>query len=130
MGAAFYCGVWPGDDGGHFTRPPSGWPSWLTSRDRRAQEHGCPLDLDCDDYLPRGDRRAGVAKITHVTKAGKRWTVLAMHDYTGDDRPGSHSSFALEGEHAFEAAVHEARRWFPAVFARLQAAHVRIVEAG
>lgn len=128
---AFYCGVWPGDDGGHFIRPPSGWPSWLSSRDRRAQEHGCPFDdLDSDAYLPRGDRRAGLGKITHVTKGGKRWTVLALHDYTGDSRPGSHSTFALEGELAFEAAVHEARRWFPAVFARMQAAHVTITEWG
>lgn len=46
------------------------------------------------------------------------YTLLAWHDYTGDNRPGSNSVFIVEGEHAFLQMVAFFRIGCPAIFTR------------
>lgn len=50
------------------------------------------------------------------------WTALAMTDRTVDDRGGSNSVFFLHDSLTFEQALSEARRLFPVVVARIEAA--------
>lgn len=128
MSLAFYFGVWPGDDGGHFVFPPSGEPSWLDAHKAKAREHGCPFGAEDLDGTFTPPRRAGqgVVRFVHTTAGGKAWSVLAWHDYTGDSRPGSNSAIAIEGTHEYDAAMEIARRMFPDVFARLDRAEVEV----
>jgi hypothetical protein len=49
------------------------------------------------------------------------FTVMAMWDRTGDSRPGSSSTFVMEGTHAYPAMCRLASEAFPAVWKRLSA---------
>lgn len=59
-----------------------------------------------------------VYKLTH--EAG--WTMLGCWDRSVDTRPGSNSTFIIEGTHDFSAALEQARTAFPKTFARIIAA--------
>jgi hypothetical protein len=56
-------------------------------------------------------------------------TVLAIWERTVDARPGSHSTFVLEGHLDFGAAVQLAREAFPHVWSRLDAAGLCVAES-
>lgn len=47
------------------------------------------------------------------------WTILAVHDYTADHRPGSHSTFAFDALLTADEAMAAAHEHFPEVIARV-----------
>jgi hypothetical protein len=108
----YYCGQ--RDDKGHYI-----WPSDTGSREfdfRRDCESDAPFEnLDDDRWQPR-TRREGAALLTHIDG----WTIFGFHDYSIDDRMGSHSTFAARGTHTVEVMEQEARRLFPDVWARFK----------
>jgi hypothetical protein len=100
-GDAFYCGCWQ-QLGFYVFKPgmekmPFRWASGLDSR----------------RWQPRGASE-GEAKVTHLSG----WTILSFLDFSVDRRPGSHSTFALRGQHDYEHAISLARAAFPRVFER------------
>lgn len=102
---AFYCGCWR--QAGHYVFGPG----MRAVHGIRERELAKGLDAP---YVPKDTYKQGAAKLTHLTG----WTILAFADNTVDDRPGSHSTFALRGQHDFEGAVAVAQATFPEVFAR------------
>ena len=112
MSVVLYFGRWGGPGSGHDLHGPlGGWrpiPFPLT----RGQVDGgfCPGGANA----PREDQIEGLAALHHVD----RWTVLAFWDRSADDRHGSHSTFLVEGAHAFDEAGALARKAFPAVWSR------------
>jgi len=91
------------------------------ARPQPADATGCPNPHKLDTgFCPRtdeGERAQGRAALHWVTW-DRHVTVLAFWDRSGDPRPGSHSTFVLDGHHAFEEAVRHAEEAFPHLFAR------------
>lgn len=65
--------------------------------------------------IPRKEQVEGIRH--HLTDKG--WTLLSLWDRSGDSRPGSHSTFAILGTLTADEAEAEARRQFPAIWARI-----------
>lgn len=57
------------------------------------------------------------------------WTVLAMHDRSGDKRPGSNSVFLLNGHFKCADAWSVASEYFPEVCQRIEAARNEFLAA-
>jgi hypothetical protein len=123
-GACFYFGCWGGT--GHY----------LFTSDGRQASHQEGLDGPYLPICPRGCPRycsdmdrcqpQGLARLT----VEARRTVLDIWDRTVDSRGGSHSLFILPPGLDFAQAVQAARRHFPQIWARLDAAGVVVREAG
>ena len=129
---AYFVGVWPGDKAGHYCRTPDGVRVRASGRAPATPwaEQYSPLgDLpstrvawpECYDASPwstysrpETPQPEGVARV--VQRDG--WTLVSLWDRSADGRPGSHASIAFEG--ASPDALAEARRLFPAVFARIE----------
>lgn len=123
---AYFTGVWPGEQAGHccFTpdgqRPrhdvaPSPWaesPSKLYPLgDATPQGVAWP-----DRYSNAEGQPEGRARI--VRQGG--WTLVFVWDRSGDKRPGSHATFALQADLEPAEALDKARELFPRVFARIE----------
>lgn len=111
---AFYYGVWDPKYAGHFLYSPEGSRQGYTNRATPTFPFEI-YELDSDMYIASWDKRQGVARLTH--KPG--WTVVGIHDYTGDKRPGSLSLFILEGVHDLDRAVELAKKRFPGIWKRM-----------
>jgi hypothetical protein len=68
--------------------------------------------------------KQGEAKLHH--KDG--WTAIAFWDNSVDDRPGSTSTFVMEGEYDFDEALAIAKENFPSIFERYSFEVVNITE--
>lgn len=112
---AYYLGCWDGP--GHYLIREGG--AWVHYQERPTTLR----DLDCG-YAPKDENQPqGAANLVH--EAGQ--TILAFWDRTGDKRFGSNSAFLLPGTLDFDEAVAAARRAFPRIWARLDAAGVAVV---
>lgn len=114
MSSVFYFGCWGAV--GHYLWTPD--RRWVRSAgpfaDRDLDTPFCPsMTPDTRGRTPT-DQLEGVAALHH--RDG--WTVLSFWDRSVDSRGGSHSTYVLEGTHAFDDAVRLAREAFPAVWAR------------
>ena len=110
MGETIYYFGCHRDAGHHMWRPG------MDSMSMRAAAEMQPWGYNIDSGLcPKKTRRQGVA-VRHF-KDG--WTAIAFWDNTIDDRPGSHSTFLVEGQFSFEQMVEMAREQYPSVWARL-----------
>lgn len=72
--------------------------------------YGCLIN-----EVPKQQQVEGVRR--HLTDKG--WTLLSLWDRSGNERYGSHSTFAIQGEHPADEAEAIVRAAFPAVFARM-----------
>lgn len=103
-----------GTDAGHYV--------WRPGMQRVREAAPTPFDMHIPGaaqkldggYTPPMGYVEGAARLTHALG----WTVLSYWDNTVDNRPGSHSTFAVEGTHGFDAMLAAAREHFPTVFAR------------
>jgi len=117
---AYYFGVSPGRSAGHychnrdlsttFDRPRSGFPI-------------LPTILDGGLLPTCAERKQGLCELW---KNGK-WTILSFWDQSGDRRPGSNSTFLLEGDYTFEQAVQHSRQIFPSIFTRIDNCKIVLV---
>ena len=85
------------------------------------RDHGLPFHPERMDaaLAPRnasgGEVHQGLASYGLLNG----WTIISFWDNSIDRRPGSSSTFFIEGAHYFEEALEIAREDFPKVFARL-----------
>lgn len=112
---AFYFGVWPGTDHGHFLYAEGSNGLYF-----KPYLEVLPFKLHELDstFCPKTTRQQGAAKLRWPHK---EWTTLAFWDQTGDSRPGSHSTFVLRGQLKFEEALERAKSAFPQVMTRAMA---------
>jgi hypothetical protein len=105
----YYCGQQ--NDSGHYI-----WPSDGSNHKYRLNqfEPGAIFQLDDPKKWCGHHHTEGVAKLTHLGG----WTIFGFREYTIDDRPGSHSTFAAKGTYTAVEMEAEARRLFPQVWAR------------
>jgi hypothetical protein len=107
---AYFFGCWK-DLGHHLWLPgmqsmllsKTGWvnPRRIDGAYAIRSQHGITRYFGQDDPVPSG------------------WTVLTMHDFTVDTRPGSHATFAVRGLLSTEEALAILRERFPEVLQRL-----------
>ena len=110
-----YFGVLDPKQSGHHLYDPdlralrdSSLPAWLKMS-----------NLDGDFCIHRPGQPQGVALVHHLGDVINDVTVMAMWDRTGDSRPGSSSTFVVEGTHDFEAMCKHASEAFPSVWKRI-----------
>jgi hypothetical protein len=130
---AYFMGVWPGEEAGHYCRNPFG-TCYLRGVPRSPWGDVCdplgdgqPLraawgDLDVVSYRdrethPRAVQPEGIGRV--VVRDG--WTLLTCWDRSGDARRNSHASFAFSEALTPEQALAAARERFPGVWARIDA---------
>jgi hypothetical protein len=77
-------------------------------------------------FVPKDrNRRHGDAKLWHAAD----WTILALHDYSRDQRGGSNANFLLRGTHTFEEVMADARKHFARQVELIEATGpIRLVE--
>jgi hypothetical protein len=124
---AFFFGVWPGTAFGHLLATETGrvvtLPEaravrlpWAPSRLHRLAPSSAAT-------LGAGREPEGAAAL--YAEGG--WTALGFWDRTGDERAGSCTVLVLAGTYAFCEVLGHGREVFPALFARLDRAGVRLV---
>lgn len=116
MVKVLYCGCM--EDKGHYTHadPKRPYRHLHGDEEKEATPFGI---LDSSAYRSRGHGKQGEATLTHEDG----WTLLSIHDYTVDDRGGSHSTFAIEApELDLTEAVEAARAVWPRIVKRLEKA--------
>jgi hypothetical protein len=130
---AYFMGVWPGEEAGHYFGTPRGM-SWGHDHPRSPwAEASCALgdravivagwgDPDAVDRRDRREHPAlvqaeGIGRV--VVRDG--WTLLTCWDRSGDARRNSHASFAFSAALTPEQALATAREQFPGVWARIDA---------
>ena len=104
-----YFGVWDANTPGHRMVGPSPGLMRTFFISRKIDGGFCPDD-------PR--QQEGVAKLTEVRINDRVFTVLAFWDRSVDARPGSHSTFIVEGKQDFVSAVRWISEAFPSVWNR------------
>lgn len=65
-------------------------------------------------FVPKARQEHGFGWVTVIGSL----TILAVHDFKVDKRPGSHSTFILPGKLTFGEACEAAKRFFPHVCER------------
>lgn len=103
----FYCGCI--GQAGHYV--------WQDENTR--MKHGVLRDLVARSdgfFAPMEDLGDDGATVVHYVHG---YTVFSWWDASVDDRPGSNSTFWVEGVIPFLHAITAARKTFPSVFARL-----------
>lgn len=109
----YYFGSW--GKHGHLLYTSSGM---TLSRDAEYELPAALKDWKLDGtFAPRGPEDVNLANFVHVAK----WTVVAFWDRSDDSRPGSNSSFVIEGVKTFEEALAISREHFPEVMKRIEA---------
>lgn len=105
----YYFGCWSPSELGHHLYREDGRPVYAATTGRRVLD--IPIDVRAlDGCLLQGIPDVpGSAALWH----GRGWTILSFWDRSGDDRPGSNSSFLLPGRLAFTEAVQAAKESFP-----------------
>lgn len=119
---AFYFGVWKPERLGHFLYDFRG----------ENAERGLPKDFPLwrVPILDRGllalgaKESDGKGQLCHIGG----WTLFAFWDRTGDKRGGSNSVFIIKGRWSLSQVEAVARKRFPTIMARLDAAGVRLEE--
>ncbi len=107
----FYFGVSPGPNFGHYLHPVSG--------SRSEAEKSLPFKvhvLDSALLPPNLPQREGVVYRSYING----YTILSFWDRSGDSRPGSNSSFIIEGIIGAVEGLDVARNRFPDVFNRIK----------
>jgi hypothetical protein len=104
----FYCGCH--GDTGHYVWSEDGWRSYKLWKE---QPWGNAID---GGLQPPKWRDNGMTRFTQ--KHG--WSALSWWDNSIDTRPGSHSTFVVEGTHSAEEVLAMARNRFPWVFSRFK----------
>lgn len=108
----FYCGCHR-DSGHHVWREDgdSSHKFW------KLQPWGVKIDGELQPLARRGFHVPnGAARFT----LAHGWSALSWWDNSIDTRPGSHSTFVVEGTHTAEAVLAMARARFPWVFERFK----------
>ncbi len=99
-----YCGCW--ESLGHMT--------WAPGMGRLMQQGAGPWEyLDSGKLNPGG--KHGDALLTQ--KDG--WTALGITDRSVDSRPGSHSTFAMQGTFDFDQSLDLAKQFYGEVIDRI-----------
>lgn len=96
---------------GHFLHHPE------TGRVRPTDREVHPWGYDIDGGIFQGSKQAWTAGLVHIqSKDG--WTGISFADYSIDTRPGSHSTFVVEGEFSEEEILLAAKKQWPQIFGR------------
>jgi hypothetical protein len=112
----------------YFAAPSSEYPGHRHSSDWWLNHRSIDGILVDGGFLPRSSNQ-GDAAIHHVVDVGPV-TVLAIHDFTGDDRKGSHCTLVVQGFHGAVDVLGFARRHFPRLMSRIEAAgQIEVVES-
>lgn len=106
----YYFGVWQKGGAGHYLYEPTGRTTYLTASI-------VPFRLSILDggLIPSNEYPAQSKYYLNVING---WTIVSFHDYTGDSRPGSNSSFIVEGVHDLDNVLKIAKEVFPTVYSR------------
>lgn len=112
MRRPLYFGCWR--QAGHYLFE-QGMHSLGLGRDRQQERLMSFID---STLCPPGEEIEGVANRTHLNFDGAPVTVLSFWDRSVDKRGACNSSFILPGVLDFTAAMAEAKRVFPEIFAR------------
>lgn len=125
----YYFGVWSKDRGGHYLYTQSG-DSIARYSETVVQPGALPCAYETLDggFVPRG-RLQGAACLWHRIGwpgANKGWTILSFHDYTGDSRPGSSSTFLCKSNYSLGEMIELGRKFFPSIWKRLDEAGVEV----
>jgi len=67
-------------------------------------------------FTSKAKREHGFGRLTIIGHL----TILAVHDFKVDERPGSHSTFILPGKLTFGGACEAAKRYFPHICERFE----------
>lgn len=125
---AYYTGCWGRP--GIVCRTPDGWqpftatghkPSPWASGLYPVDDSLCQRELGYVCGGPKIPQPEGVWR--HIQRDG--WTMLSSWDRSVDPRDGSHASFVFDALLTADEAEAEARRLFPAIWARIDA-HLRV----
>lgn len=99
------------DDVGHYHFVP-GDPG---CRPIKSNYYKAPFFPECDSgFCPKHTRKQGVVCLTHQDG----WTILSFWDNSVDTRPGSHSTFMVEGKLDKDAMIAKAKELFPTIWQR------------
>lgn len=104
----FFFGKW--GDGGHHLYHQDG-----TKASKGEELPWTESSLDSGALDPKGSTKQGVAAVHWV----RGWTAVALHDFTGDSRPGSHSVFLFEGRIELADINQAIQDHYPDLHARL-----------
>ena len=100
-------------------RPPRSGHECLASTGSQAWEiPGFPFASSgaLDNQMWRSsDKKQGAARVHHVDG----WTILGIHDYTGDSRGNSNATFTIEGVFTVQEMLAIAREKFPKLMTRV-----------
>lgn len=125
---AYFMGVAPGEDAGHYCVSADGRSACQGVRTPWADVAGPLGDATATRAAwPEGHdgygcwryptaQPEGLARV--VRKDG--WTLVSLWDRSADHRHGSHASFALPADLEPASALETARELFPAVFERIE----------
>lgn len=112
---AIYFGTWS-QAGHYYWTPNGGHPKGEDGRSDSLR-YKTPFSPVDGNYTPKCHTKQSTAAIHY--RDG--WTILAFHDYTVDQRPGSNGAFIFDTELSFERAVAEASERFPTIMRRVVA---------
>ena len=124
----YFRGIWPGNEGGHFTFAPTG--GMLLLRDGKqnpwsdsigagylvaAGQVMTEMNSAWRDYWKKQEEPEGVR--FHAQRDG--WTLVSWYDRSADDRSHSIAAFVIEALLSAEEAEQYARSRFPVIFWRI-----------
>lgn len=112
MANVLYFGAWSSDQVGHYLYQPGGDRS---SRTERYLPFRATI-LDAGLLPQSGEATEGLFRRNVING----WTVLSFWDRSADNRPGSNSSFLIEGDVSAADGLDAARKAFPECFARFE----------
>lgn len=97
----------------------------------RVIHHPRGLDFPVDPFildgrlLPQtGEQPEGMSELW----TNEKWSILTFWDRSEDSRPGSNSSFVIEGRHDFRSTVAIAKHHFPVLFERFKKHGLKLVD--
>lgn len=114
---AYYFGCW--GDSGHFLWSPDGRVSGSDKVFSGLRIGNKSLDGGfCPGVLPPWYYDTGIEQGAALLTYDDGWTILSFWDRSVDSRPGSHSTYVLDGRLSFDEAAAVAKAAFPKVWER------------
>ena len=125
---AYFTGVSPWEDAGHYCFTPDWRMVWRCEPDLPDSPWADPAGYPLGDSGATGaawpeikrdgrsrDEPEGAVRVRHLDG----WTLLCLWDRSADHRKGSHASFAFDELMSPDGALIHARALFPRVWARI-----------
>lgn len=108
----YYFGCWSKKEAGHYLVDKNN----RSVREDRIIKELLPSKID-GRLVPKENKKQGVGNLLII----EGWTVLALHDYSADSRPGSNSIFMEEGVFSKDEIIDMAKKEFPEQIKRILA---------